>query len=263
MLVSDRRHRSQSEMRFPNGRFLAGIVMQLLLCVATSGQAQTSGAASEIGSLEQRYEALLELRQIPPAQRDARQWAALAREAHRALAASRLPEARGRHEEYADYLSALGWTIAESRDPAMIQVLLEFVGISGPATAALGRFGALAIPGLIQIINDGRSRFTDKDGARSALADMLGQGNASISDQNRRQILEVAERELYQHLTFGNVIDVAVLALATGRPDLRAELERLAGDTQPWIRRGLSDRDQIKQCQRSIQVQLQEHDARP
>jgi hypothetical protein len=191
-------------------------------------------------------------------------WAALAREALRALAASRSPEARGQREEYTDYLGDLGGAIAESRDPVMILVLLKFVGIDGEARGALARFGEPAIPGLLKILADGTSGDTAKDGVRWTLALMLDasmRGESSLSDQGLRQILEVAEQELYQHLTFGNVIDVAVLALTTGRPDLRAELERLATETEPWIRRGLNDPSEIKDGQRMIRVQLQKRGA--
>ena len=251
-------------MRFVKQNFVTGLVMSLLLSVTTAVQAQIDVSALENGPLEQRHLALLELRKIPPAQRDSRLWAALAREALRAQQAPRRPENRAQREEYFDYQGDLVSMLAESSDPAMIPVLLKFVGTDGEARAALRKFGDLAVPGLVQILDDGNAPSLDKGGASFALAGMLeARGNTSLSDQYRRQILEVAAEQLYQHLTFGNVIDVAILALATERPDLRAELGQLASETAPWIRRGLSDRDQIKQCQRTIQVQLQKHDARP
>jgi hypothetical protein len=243
--------------RYP---FVSSMLVFLTLLPVPPVLAQADVAGLERGSLEQRHSALLKLLDIPPERRDAKLWTALAREALRALAASRGPKAPGEREEYTAYLEDLDDAIGESRDPAMIPVLLKFVGIGGPAIAGLDRFGNLAVPGLVQILNDGSADTLDKQGARFALAGMLdARGNTTLSDQNRRLIFDVAEQELHQRLTFGNVIDVAVLALATRRPDLRSELEGLTMDTEPWIRRGLVDRDQIKACQRIIQVYLQEH----
>lgn len=79
---------------------------------------------------------------------------------------------------------------------------------------------------------------------------------APVSDASRQRIIAFAQELLETNVTFSNVIPVAVIVLATGRSDLRDELERLATDPAAWIDRGLVDPDLIKRSQSAIEAQL-------
>ena len=77
-----------------------------------------------------------------------------------------------------------------------------------------------------------------------------------LSEPSRDQISKLAEELLEKSLRCDYVISIGGLVLATGREDLRQQLEQLATDSNEWRRRGLTDVDLIVRSQDIIRSGL-------
>ncbi len=201
----------------------------------------------EHGSVERRLEALAAILEIPPERRDPAMWDALRRESVRML-----PYRRGQkrvseadQETYSTYTMGLLKALGESRDPATIPYLLEFASSGTLANNGLARFGSLAISALLPAARAPQDGSDGRSGAIGALAVMLeGMPGmvAPLTDADRKDISALAEELLGPRFWAGNGVAIAHLALGTGRPDLRAQLEELADSRDAWIRRSGSGR---------------------
>lgn len=242
---------------------LLPLLWSVLCGMTASRSGQVRAAALERGGVEQRHDALVQLLETPSSQWSPEVWGAIRREVARMLAYFRQPvrDKEDVGERYGEYYLDLVEALSETRDPADIPLLVDVSGSGKNATDCLVRFGDLAVPALLQTVRGKTlNDHLQIGGAMFALADMLRSpptdAIAPVSDASRRQISAVAQETLEQRLTFNNVIEITDLALATKRPDLRQQLERLAADATEWKRRGLVDPKEIDHCQRIIRAQL-------
>lgn len=227
----------------------------------------------ERGSVEQRLAALVEILDVPPDQRDPAVWSAIQREATRVLAYRRRPrppresdEQRGLNSTYsAGLVRALG----ESRDPIVIPLLIEYSGASKYAIDGVARFGDLAVPAMLRTAKGNKNDLNQKGGVASALAALLrgpvSGAIAPLSDTSHREITAFAEELLAADAQreSDEIVNLASVALATGRPDLRVEVERLATDRAAWMRHGVVSSFSIELGQRVLQAQLKKTAAKP
>ena len=248
-------------------RTMASLILFLaaafLLCPDTAAANQRNAAELERGSVAQRLDALQQILDIPPEQRDSKTWSAIEQEAQRMLTFRRPSGpvvSDAQRELNSAYTAGLVRALGESRNPALIPLLIDYAGSGRYAIDALVRFGDLAVPAMLRIGRGTRDDLGQIGGVTMALGYMLRGpvpgAIAPVSDGSRRQIEDFAQELLATKLTFNNVIGVSIIALATGRSDLREELERLATDSDAWVRRGLIDPDLIKGSQDAIQAQL-------
>lgn len=240
-------------------------IMSVWLGAEAAGQASLA-AALEGGSLEQRHKALLEVLDTPPDQRDPRIWAAVIAEMKRALAIyhrlhdETLPEPAPSTTMSNAYYEDLQNAVAQSRDPAVIPLLVDLSGYGGPPSVTLVRFGDLAVPALLVAARGTTNDLGQQYGARFALAAMcrapIPDAIAPVSAASREQIVRVAQELWNRRFNWDETIALASFAIATGDPDLRRLLERLAVDPSEWKQYGIVDPEQIAQVQAQVQAQL-------
>jgi len=124
---------------------------------------------------------------------------------------------------------------------------------------ALEAFGELAVPHLFETIEGSKNDLMQRNGATAVLGWLLSSsGNTSfpLSNESRERIVGLAGELMGKRFTFGNVVGITMLALASDRADLRDELEKLATTREPWTARGVVDAFEIDFGQRIVQGQL-------
>jgi hypothetical protein len=245
--------------------------LALLSIVVVDGASQTRPAiadgtvdavALERGSVEARLNALVRILKVPPEQRNPTVVAALEREARRMVTVYRNKNVTDEAERDINlaYGVGLARALGESRRAEDIPLLIEYAGTGKMATDALALYGNAAVPALIRAAAGPRGDLSQRNGAMFALAEISRRSAAGLtprlSADNARRIAALAHDLLEKHLTFGDVIVITALALATGRADLRTELEVLATSVEAWTSRGFVDTESIAQSQFAIQAQL-------
>jgi hypothetical protein len=230
--------------------------------VALNGQRERANAAQlETGSVEERLKALVDLLTISPPQREPAIFEAVKREATRMLAYYR------RHEQVSDderelnsaYAAGLVRALGESKDPTIIPTLIAYAGFVSYASDALVTFGDVAVPAMILTVQGSEDDLSQREGVTVALGDILGASGSStihLSDVNRQRMIVLADELLKEKFTPNNIVGITVLALATGRPDFREQLEELAKSRESWNRRGVVDSFMIQLGQSIIQAEL-------
>jgi hypothetical protein len=243
---------------------LAVLLSQMTLRGVVVAADQPSAASLERGSVEQRLWVLVKILDIPRDQRSPAVWRAIKREATRMLEVRRRPprDTDDDQEITGAYSAGLVRALGESRDPGNIPILIAYAGATTYATDALVRFGDLAVPAMLRTAT-AKQDLDEKGGVAQALANMLGTAVkdpiAPLSEAGRQQIGSFADRLLDTKLSYYDLVNVSYVAAATGRPDLREELERLAEDREAWTRRGVTDAFEITLGQRIIQAQLKKN----
>src|SRR5262245_35727488 len=249
------------------------LVAALLAAQLVAGQADARGLSA--GDIDARRAALIGILSIPPGERSDEIWKALRYEVDRLVACLDVrplsPEEKRaldcdiRPKSEDTYLPDLITAVGQDPDPAVIPVLIKVASSGGIATAALARFGDLAVPPLAESALSSRSSpwVEQSTGAMLALARMLEQpptdSGRALSDASRRRIVETARTVLHTKLTWVNQLAIVNLALATHDAGLRSEVEALATDASEWRRRGVTDEATIRRVQGSIRSQLARH----
>jgi len=214
--------------------------------------------------VERRLGVLVEILDIPAARRPPAMWAAIRREAVRMLDERRHPERLASVDEsevHGMYAAGLVRALGELHDPTAIPTLIDYSGSTRYARDALIEFGDVAVPALIATVRAGRDDVGQVGGAISILGRLLeanGAGATGLADDHRRALVELAEELLGPKFT-ANGYDwvIARLALATGRADLRAQVEELATSREAWIRRGIDVSSfSLVDAQRSLRILL-------
>ena len=243
----------------------------LLACQVAPPIADTRSIAKPVvaadlerGSTEKRLTVLAEIIAIDPQARTPSLLAGVHREAIRVLGEYKKSHVPG--DDQGDILGAysagLVRALAESNNPAFIPTLIQYNGMVSYATSALARFGEAAVSPLLRVASGPRGDLSQRGGAASALVQMLRDHDlaptAALSDRSRRQIETFAEGLLTHNARLesdqiGNLSDVA---LATGRQDLRAEVERLATNRDAWIMHGVTESFSIDFGQRILRSRL-------
>lgn len=233
-----------------------------LSSIHASGR-QPAAADLERGPVELRLEVLVKILETDLGQRGAETRNAVQRELIRMLAHFRGP-VPGSHDERdlnTAYAAGLVRALGEWRDPTTIELLIEYAGFVSFAGDALETFGEVAVPRLIETIEGSRSDLRQRNGATAVLGRLLiSSGNTSypLSNGSRERIVGLAGELMGKRFTFGNIVGTTTLALASGRADLRDELEKLATTQEAWITRGVVDTFQINFGQRIVMGKLRE-----
>jgi hypothetical protein len=223
-------------------------------------QVRPDARALERGPIAKRLRVLVDVLEVPPQERTPELWAALKQEALEMLPYRRKPVAdEDTRELISAYTAGLVQALAQSSDPSVIPVLIQYSTASMHATNRLATFGERALPLLLRAAMGTENDLNQKGGAASALAEMLRRPAsdliAPLSGDSRRHIATFAEQLLVQGspLKSDEIVNLADVALATGRPDLRQEVERLATDAQAWKQHGVTTPFSIDLGQRVIQ----------
>ena len=241
------------------------LLASLASAIPLDAEQQRPGIGIESGTTRQRMDALIEIGET----RSPAILAAVRREADRMMREFyRGSIATKENEEpdlYDNYTGALVQILGESGDPAHIPVFIDHAGSGSWAANWLVKFGNVAVPAMLQAARRHRDDSNQRMGVCLALARMLKADpvmSSPLTDESRQQIGVLAAELIEKQLGYGNSFGIAVLALATGRPDLRQQLERLAVDESLWRARGLRDRALVTQAQGGIAIQLRQVNSR-
>ena len=134
--------------------------------------------------------------------------------------------------------------LRESRDPKFIPIFIDFSFMAAEAKTALQDFGEPAVPALLGAIRGTDNSMNRRHGSTSTLAMIMRRSKAGLapplSDDHLQEILMLARELFAGGFDTGGVGGTAQLALASGQPELRRQLEELATDRTAWIRRGVT-----------------------
>jgi hypothetical protein len=237
-------------------------------------------ATLRTGTPAERDAALDQVALIPPDQRGTALWLTLVNELQRltkedearedAVASGRELPAQGPLGGVPGYLRDLITVVGEWRDPRVIPALISAPGGGMIITEPIVRFGDVAVPSLIETARHGHaSHFA---GSMLAL-EMLMTGRttppynippAALSPESRNGILRLAQDLLRPKATpWPHLPIVASLALTTGDPELRRQVELLA--REPGVVSqvtGLIDAHSIDLIQHGIAARVKEHPQR-
>ena len=239
------------------------VIICLLLTVPL-GAMQETGRSLESGDVSHRLDALVEIVATPPANRSPSVLAAVRREAERMLRDYYRSKKPIRDEDIRElnssYAAGLVRVLGESGDPLNVPILIEYAGFGRYAVDGLGKLGDAAVPAMLLAARRDRNDLNQRDGVILALSLMLKPQTSSplpaLNDESKRRIAELGA-ELVEHgFTYGNVVAVSALVIATGEPELRKKLERLGTDATLWHARGLRNDALIRQAQDQIKLQL-------
>ncbi len=237
------------------------MVLLALRGIPLAAGAQVEPSRIEQGSTEERLEALVKILKVAPDQRETATWQVLEREARRMLEVRRglRPGSEEDVEIIMAYSAGLIGALAQWRNPKLIPLLIEYSSGYSYAWEGLYRFGDIAVPALINAIVG-----ADDSGVVASSTVILGRilrepagGQITpLTAAHHQQIVALAEELLGPRFTLGNIVGITDLALATGRADLRQDLERLAVDSLAWSERGVSEAASIELGQRILKGQL-------
>jgi hypothetical protein len=195
------------------------------------------------GSVDKRLAAVVRLLKPRAAQPDPNVLSAVRRESLRLLAEYREGTSDANPNLNVAYGMALIQLLGATADPAVIPILVDYSGLVSFARDALVKFGEPAVRPMI-VAARGRDEFGQISGVVMALAEMLRETASSrtpLSHTSRQEIAALAEELLGARFRPVHLRATAKLALATGRSDLREQLEQLATDRHAWTRRGTDD----------------------
>ncbi len=238
-----------------------------VICAASQARVSVPDAtidalALERGTDQARLNALVSILRITPERRGAPVVAAIEREARRMLKVYRdgRYNSEAERQTSSDYAAGLVLALGQSRRPEDIPLLVEFSGFGTMGTDAVAGYGESAVPALVKRARGGRGDLEQRAGAIFSLAEISRRAFAgtspALSMASQAEIGALATELLERQLTFVDVVVITELALATHRPELRTELERLANNLDPWTMRGLVDAERITQSQHLIQVMM-------
>lgn len=158
------------------------------------------------------------------------------------------------------YVPALVRTLAESGDPRLIPLLIDYSFIVSYAKTALVKFGEATVPSLLSTVRSTEDPLSRRGGAISVLGTLLGRSNQGLapplSKQSRQQISALSHELLGARFTPGYTAGIAQLALATREADLRKEVEDLAANRNAWVLRGVTNDRLVEPGQRIIKYLL-------
>lgn len=234
---------------------------------AAADVAQADPTRLERGSIDERLDALAAVRDLPPAGRGAVILDAVEREARRMLAWYRKPPQvdHDASDVYDLYSMGLLRVLKESQDPRFIPIFVDFSLMAAEASTALVDFGEPAVPALLGAIWDTDDSLSRRVSSTAVLATILCRSTRGLapplSADHRREIWALARELLGSRFNPGNIGGIASLALATGQPELRRQLEELATDRTAWVRRGVTTDWSIDFFQRIVAYELKTHDS--
>ncbi len=187
------------------------------------------------GPVGSRPSVLRQARKIDRAARTKELWDAAILELRRSAAARRegdnaqpVPESKGPAPEPPGYLADLIEFVAEYRDPAVIEPLMEVIGYHRGAARAVSAFGDHAVDALLPALSGDQNSFGNpKDlGAMIALEYMFnGPQSAALSSASRKRVSLALLRALQRQADGLRIVAVIRTALAMRDPTLRDLLE--------------------------------------
>jgi hypothetical protein len=241
--------------------------------------------ALQTGTLQEREGALKQILEIPPGERSEQLWLALAAqlEAERAFVHQDLDTFRATGktalppgESYSGYLDPLMDAVSQWHDTRALPALVASASSGSNIIEPIVQFGEAAVAPLIAAARQGH--FSEQDSVLWALQILLeGQSDiapggvlsplgrippAPLSPQSRQQIRDLARDLLKPRVVPLPTITwpaVSCLALATGDPDLRQQVQMLADlPSELSNTTGITDANQLVQVQNSIRAALGE-----
>lgn len=237
----------------------------LMVCMpigSIAGVAQADTDQLEHGSIENRLRVVVEAVNRPREDRESALLRAAEREARRMLGWYQRPEQtdEATRELNAAYTTGLVRLLGESGDRRLIPLLVEYSFMTSYATRALVDFGELAVPELLRVVDETEDPLSRRGGAIGVLAEIARRSrvglSVELSEVSQERIAALAEGLVGSRFAPGYVGSIARLVIATGRADLRKELEVLAGDRSAWMRRGITEESLILLGQRIINYEL-------
>ena len=232
---------------------IRAVILCFLASVAHGMAAQRTDAQRlgtlEIGTLEEKIEALADIRAVPMGQRSSAVLPALLGELNRIdrdLYARRSDplsgQAREPREAQGDYLFRLIEIVSEYPDPAIIKPLLPFLPTGNMVVTTIARFGDRAVPDVAAFAAAGYRRDGDVPGALLTLRRIVErQHDTPITQASMRRIADVARERLRGNQGAVIVEEAIALAVATGDPELLGRVQVLATDRGEVARLGIPD----------------------
>jgi len=244
--------------------------------------------ALQTGAFQERDGALEQVLEIPRAERSEQLWLALAAEleqekafSHQELETflatgdSSLTGDCSLNGNFSAYLHHLIMAVAQWHDTRALPALISAASTGNDALEPIVQFGEAAVAPLVSAARQGH--FSEQSSVLYALqllvegrSDIVIAGNilpariapAQLSTESKRQIRDLA-RDLLKPkaVKHSNVLySVANLALATGDPDLRQQVQTLVDlPSQLSDTTGIKDANQLLQAHNLIRDALAEH----
>jgi hypothetical protein len=267
---------------------MVALLLVILLQQSTLQQS-TLVHALHSGTFQEREGALEQILEIPPGERTEQLWLALAGELeheqaieHRRLdgflATGKQPtsdDVPGEH--YSGFVNQLSSAVAQWHDTRALAALISAADRGNQVLIPIVQFGEVAVAPLIAAAR--QSHFFEQDSVLSALQLLLegrpviampGGGTlansgivpAQLSPESKQQIRDLARDLLKPKAVeyFPTLARVANLALATGDPNLRQQVQVLVDlPSQLSDTTGVTDANQLLQAQNLIRATLAKH----
>jgi len=236
--------------------------------------------ALQTGAFQERDGALEQVLEIPPAERSEQLWLALAAEleqekafSHQELETFLATGDSSLDGNFSAYLHHLIMAVAQWHDTRALPALIS--AASNDALEPIVQFGEAAVAPLVSAARQGH--FSEQSSVLYALqllvegrSDIVIAGNilaariapAQLSTESKQQIRDLA-RDLLKPkaVKYSNILySVANLAVATGDPDLRQQVQTLVDlPSQLSDTTGIKDANQLLQAHNLIRNALAEH----